>query len=335
MNWLKAFTTVFCLLTMLPLASGQKTYDTFIPVLTSSSLVSVSYNGENINNFNLSTMEAEWKDNGKKGFTGQISFDMVVKHLMGLYVGYRFAPELLVKVGQQKMFFFHEITTSPRTLEASGYSMGMNYLGGYLYDLCGLNSRSRDWGISASGNLFRREDGTGRITYYLGLYQGNGYSLKDNDKAKNVTGLFLVNPWKPLTLSVGGLWGKYTLGEGEGARTAARNRLSGSIYYDDGKFFFKSESVYGKTDVRESWGVFALTGCWFRPDMALALRADHFRSDISLKDSAITKLDLCFSHVVSRVFRYRLQYSRTFFADKQTNTVSMGVSMRFSTSSAH
>lgn len=317
------------------LAGGQEVTNPFIPTLTSSSLVSASYNGEKVNNFNLSTMEAEWKDNGRKGFTAQISFDMVVKHLMGLYAGYRFAPELLVKVGQQKMFFFHEITTSPRTLEASGYSMGMNYLGGYLYDLCGLNSRSRDWGISASGDLFRRGDGKGRISYYLGVYQGNGYSLKDDNDAKNYTGLMLVRPWQHLTVSVGGMWGKYSVAEGDLTRIADRNRLSASLFYDDGKYFAKSETVFGKTDALESWGVFALAGCWFRPDMALAVRADRFLSDLSLKESGTTKLDICFSHVVNRVFRYRVQYSRSFLADKQTNTVSMGVSLRFSTTSAH
>ena len=334
MKFTRSILVIFCLL-VCTMASSQKISDKMFPTLTSSSLVSVSYSGEKVNNFNLATMEAEWKDNGKKGFTGQISFDMVVKHFMGLYAGYRFSPELLVKVGQQKMFFFNEITTSPRTLEASGYSMGMNYLGGYLYDLCGLNSRSRDWGISASGDLFRNDGGTGLISYYLGLYQGNGYSLKDDNNAKNLTGLFLVRPWKQLTLSVGGMSGKYTAEGENGSYLAERNRLSGSVFYDDGKYFFKGETVYGKTDRKESLGAYALTGFWFRQDMALALRADRFNRDISSKDNAVTKLDLCFSHVVSRAFRYRLQYSRTFLSGKQTSTISMGVSLRFSTSSAH
>lgn len=331
----KIILVIFCLLASCTVASSQKISEKIVPTLTTSSLVSVSYNGEKVNNFNLSTMEAEWKDNGRKGFTGQISFDMVVKHLMGLYAGYRFSPALLVKAGQQKMYFFHEITDSPRTLEASGYSMGMNYLGGYLYDLCGLNSRSRDWGVTASGDLFLRENGKGRLSYYLGVFQGNGYSLKDDNGTKNFTGLLLFRPWQPLTVSVGGMWGKFTAATAGDARLAARNRLSGSVFYDDGKYFFKSETVYGETDARQSWGVYALSGCWFRPDMALALRADHFQSDLSLSESAITKLDLCFSHVVSRAFRYRVQYSRSFLADRQTNTFSMGISMRFSTSSAH
>lgn len=334
MELTRSILVIFCLLAC-TVASSQKISDKMTPTLTSSSLVSVSYNGEKVNNFNLATMEAEWKDNGQKGFTGQVSFDMVVKHFMGLYAGYRFSPAFLVKVGQQKMYFFHEITTSPRTLEASGYSMGMNYLGGYLYDLCGLNSRSRDWGISASGDLFRHDGGKGLVSYYLGLYQGNGYSLKDDNHTKNLTGLILIRPWERLTLSAGGMWGKYSTEEVDGSHLAERNRLSGSVFYEDGKYFFKGETVYGKTDSQESLGVYALTGYWFRQDMALALRADHFNSDISIKDNAVTKLDLCFSHVVGRAFRYRVQYTRTFLSGRQTNTFSMGVSLRFSTSSAH
>ena len=314
-----------------PAAFSQRISEKFIPTLTSSSLMSASYDGEDFNNnFNLSTMEAEWVDNGRRGLSAQVSYDLVAKHFMELFVGYRIAPELLVKVGQQKMFFLQEIITSPRTLEASGYSMGMNYLGGYIRDICGITSRARDWGVTLSGDLFPRVGGKSVVSYNLGVFQGNGYSLKDKDDAKNFTGLLMVRPISSLTLAVGGMLGKYTLEEETLSRLATRNRLSGSIFYDDGKFFFKNEAVYGKTDALESWGVNSLVGVWFRQDMAIALRADHFSRDVSDKDSSTDKFDICFSHKPGRFLRYRIQFSRTTFDGNHDNSVSLGISLRFS-----
>ncbi len=308
----------------------------FMPVLSSSSLASVSYSDGSFSNFNLSSMDMDWKDNGVKGFSAQISFDLVAKHFMGLNVAYRFAPWLIVKVGEQKMVFFNEITTSPRVLEASGYSLGMSYLGGYTKDICGYGTRSRDWGITAAGNLFQ-VNGRYIVTYNAGVWQGNGYSPKDDNGVKNLTFLLTVSPFRNFKISAGGMLGKYSIADGEKAtRLGDRNRLSGGLWYDDGKYFLKSETVYGKTDALESWGAFVLSGFWFRPNMAIALRGDTFLMDITSNESRISKLELCFSHKITSVLRYRLQLGHTFNASPElndANTISLGVSYKFSTGS--
>ncbi|MBR1405376.1 MAG: hypothetical protein IJ578_00365 [Bacteroidales bacterium] len=331
MNHFRSF-CIILLCCLLPLvAKGQGT-DRFLPTLASSSLVSTTYSGGKVSNFNLSIMEAVWKDNGQKGFSGQISYDLVIKQFMNLNAGYRFCPQLLVKIGDQKMMFLNEMSTSPRTLEASGYSMGMSYLGGYTRDLTGLSSRSCDWGVSLSGDLFGRARRPGWLSYFLGVFQGNGFSLKDVDHAKNITGLLVFRPTGTLKLSVGGMLGKYTVGEDADARLADRNRLSAGLFYEDGRWFFKSETVYGKTDALQSWSVFGLGGIWFRSDMALAVRADRFQQDLSRSGTATGKFDLCFSHVLNQTFRYRVQYSHSILPTGHSDAVSLGVSMRFSTS---
>ena len=304
------------------------------PILSTSSLASVSYSGDKVSNFNLSSMDIDWKDNGVKGFSAQISFDVVAKHFMGLNVAYRFAPWLIVKVGEQKMMFFNEITTSPRVLEASGYSLGMSYLGGYTKDICGYGTRSRDWGITVAGNAFR-VDGRYILTYNAGLWQGNGYDLKDDNSAKNLTALVSVSPFRNFKISAGGMLGKYSIEEASGeVRLGDRNRLSAGLWYDDGKWFLKSEAVYGKTDALESRGAFVLGGLWFVPKMAIGLRGDTFLMDVTDPDSRISKAEICFSHKVTPVLRYRLQFGHTFNADsnvKDLDTVSLGVSFKFST----
>ena len=324
---------ILMLLALAPAAFGQSVNGKLVPDLTSSSLISTSYDGSKISNFNISIAQADWADNGQGGLSAQLAYDLVLKQFMGCFLAWRFCPEAIVKAGQQKMMFMQEVLTSPPVLEASGYSMGMNYLGGYTRDLTGLSSRSRDWGLTLSGDLFRRDDGSGRLSYAFGVFQGNGFSIKDDNGAKNVSGLLVASPVRGLKVSVGGLLGSYD--DGQDSR-AARNRLSGGAFYDDGRYFLKAETVWGKTSLTESLGAFVLAGLWFRPDMAVALRADRFQRDLSMNGSAINKFDLCFNHIAGKHFRYRIQFSHTAEAGgTRTNAVSLGISLRFSTSSKH
>ena len=81
-------------------------------------------------------------------------------------------------------------------------------------------------------------------------------------------------------------------------------------------------------------GVAALGGCWFRSNMALSARYDRFRTDLSYPTTAITRAQVCFSHMLSssRDFSYRVQYGHTFYADASladADQVSVCLILRF------
>ncbi len=304
----------------------------WIPELSTSTTTNFSYSGEKITNFTLSSMDADWRNRGN-GFSGQISFDVVMKQFMGLNAAWRFAPWIQLKVGEQKHMYLNELSTSPRTLEVCGYSLGTSYLGGYTKDLCGLNTRARDWGITASGDLFKKGDRY-LLSYNLGLFNGNGFSIKDDNEAKNLTGLLLARPTSTLTLSLGGMLGKYTVTGTDGAsHLGSRNRASAGVWFSNGTLILKSECVWGDTDGMQSVGAFLLAGWWFRPNMALSVRGDSFLKDLDISSSRISKTEICLTHTLGPVFRYRIQYGHTFNADpsvKDVNTLTVAISMKFS-----
>lgn len=314
------------------IAGTARAQSSWVPELSTSTTTNFSYSGEDITNFTISSMDADWRNRGN-GFSGQISYDVVMKQFMGLNVAWRFTPGLQVKLGEQKHMYLNELSTSPRTLEVCGYSLGTSYLGGYTRDLCGYSTRARDWGITAAGDLFRKGDRY-LFSYNVGIFNGNGFQIKDDNAAKNYTALLLFWPSSSLALSVGGILGKYTVAEATGqSHLGNRNRLSAGVWYNGGNVFVKSEWIGGDTDGMKSSGAFLLAGLWFRSNMALAVRGDTFLKDCSSSMSRISKAEICLTHTLGPVFRYRIQYGHTFNADplvQDLNTVTLSVSMKFS-----
>lgn len=299
-----------------------------VPELSTSTTTSVNYDMDDISSFTLSSMDADWRNPGN-GFSGQISYDVVAEHFMGLNIAYQFAPWIKVKAGNMKMQYIHELAYSPRTLECSGYSLGTSYLGGYTKDLCGLNSRARDVGVMLSGNLLKTGDRY-LLSYTAGVFNGNAYSFEDDNHSKNFAASLLYSPTKHLNISAGTMIGKYSVDENT---LGDRDRYTVGVWYDDGQYFLKGENIYGKTGEMKSNGTSLMLGTWFNPNMAIAVRGDHFYKDLDdTKNSRINKVDVCFSHKLGKVFRYRLQYSHTFNADPakdDVNMLTLSVSMKF------
>lgn len=300
----------------------------WVPELSSSTTTSVNYDMHDISSFTLSSMDADWRNPGN-GFSGQISYDVVAEHFMGLNIAYRFAPWIQIKAGNMKMSHIHELAYSPRTLEVAGYSLGTSYLGGYTKDLCGLNSRARDVGVMLSGDLIKKGDRY-LLSYTAGVFNGNAYSFKDDNHSKNFAASLLFSPTQHLSISAGAMIGKYSIDENT---LGDRDRYTVGVWYDDGKYFLKGENIYGKTSDMKSNGTSLMVGTWFRPNLGIAIRGDNFYKDLNDSSSRINKADICFSHKLGKIFRYRIQYSHTFYADKDvkdTNTLTLSISMKFS-----
>ncbi len=315
-------------------SAHAQNFPSAVPELSTSTTTNFSLSGGKITNFTLSSMDADWRNSGN-GFSAQISYDVVLKQFMGLNAAWRFAPWLQVKVGEQKTPYLYELNTSPRTLEVCGYSLGTSYLGGYTKDLCGLSTRARDWGVTAGGNLFRNGERY-LLTYTLGVFNGNGFRIRDDDNIKNLTALLVLKPSGTLSITAGGLLGKYTVEDSVSGETRPgnRNRLSGGVWYDDKKVFAKSEWVWGDTDGMISTGAFVLAGWWFRQNMAIAVRGDSFRQNRNIPESRIRKTEICLTHTLGQVFRYRIQYGHTFNSlpgVKDQDALTLSISMKFST----
>lgn len=180
------------------------------------------------------------------------------------------------------------------------------------------------------GSFLPSDGGYNVLNVVAGLFVGNGYSLKDDNRAKDFHGRLVLQPARHWKVSAGAMLGRY------GEEELVRNRFSTGFWYDDGKWFVRSENIYGVTDGLRSDGFAVLGGCWFASRMALSARYDRFQTDLSDHLTATTQTQVCFTHMLSadRNVSYRVQYGHAFHSDPSaadTNTLACCLIFRFGT----
>lgn len=268
----------------------------------------------------LSAITAMFNAGGK--LEAGLGYDIIDKNLVNCELVWRPLSWLNVRAGIQRSIYLYETTYSPRFLEAVGYSQSALYLGGYSRDLSGKNSRSRDCGITLEGAVSER------FSYAVGVFNGNGYSFKDDNQAKDIAARFILKPADGLKLSLAGMKGWISNGEG----LSHRDRISTAAWYDGPRFFARAENIFGRTGTLQSDGIFLLAGYWINDRMALSARYDRFQEDLSQGNTARTNLECCFTHMLLRKdISYRIQYTHTFLSSSSDrNLLSVCLILRLS-----
>lgn len=305
-------------LLLLPVTLSAQTAAEWLlhPTLSVSALVAERYvvQDKAFKNNSLGMIKAGFGDEGCP-FRVSVTYDILSVRFITYEAVWQPVPQIGVRVGLQKMTFQVETTFSPNNYGIFGYSQAASMLGGYSGDLSGVSSRARDFGVVLQGSFFPSDDGFSRLSYALGLFNGNGYNIRDNNTAKDIQGRLIFQPWRHLRLSVGGMYGHFTPDGTD--RLADRHRISTGIWFDNGTWFMRSENIYGITDKLHSDGIMAFAGWWFRPRMLVASRVDRFQRDLSDPLSTSTKVDICFRHHLTAdgAISYTLQYGHTFFSN--------------------
>lgn len=188
-----------------------------------------------------------------KGLTYKIQGDFSRSPmLVDAYVKYKVADAFSIQLGQFKLPFSLESPINPVNLEIFDYGESIQKLVGYS-DVCGVGALGRDIGIMATGNLFpiKGEEGIKYhvVNYSLGLFNGNGANLIDNNNRKDIVGRLEVHPGlKALTLSGSYYYGGYLFTMNDTVKgTVPRNRWSAGIQYNDGKLVIRGEYLSGTT----------------------------------------------------------------------------------------
>lgn len=197
--------------------------------------------------------------------------------LLDAQIRVKIKPYFNVQVGQFKVPFSLENPYSPTTLECIDNSMAITRLVGYN-DISGISANGRDIGVMIYGGVFKKE-GYHILDYAIGVFNGAGINTTDNNKSKDVIARINVNPIKPITLSVSGYLGEAYLNDS--TRHATRNRAGFGIRYDDKKWLFRSEYLYGITNKTESMGAYAVLAYTFFKKLQPVLRFDYFQQDIN------------------------------------------------------
>ena len=321
------FLSLFLLLSSGTLSAQQTVKEWFShPALTAAAMVSEKYTPQD-GSFKTSTITMLRAGFGTETdpFKVTLIFDIPTTRFLTLEAQWQPLPQIGVRVGLQKMLFMTETTFAPYMLGMIGYSQAATYLGGYSSDITGISSRSRDVGIVLQGSFFPTEHGFPRLSYAVGVFNGNGYSFRDNNKAKDIHGRLVFQPGRGLRISAGFMSGYYSpVGERRpdshhhtAEDLACRHRITAGVWYENPKWFLRSENVYGVTDGMRSDGVMVMSGWTFWPRLQLAARVDHFQRNLADPRSGSTKTDICFTHHLTSdgTIYYSIQYGHTFFTD--------------------
>ncbi len=193
--------------------------------------------------------------------------------LVDAYLKYTICPEFALQIGQFKTPFTLESPINPLNLEIFDYGDAVRGLVGYK-DVCCVGKLGRDIGIMATGTLFPVEDkGFGIVDYSLGIFNGNGINIVDNNMGKDFAGRIEIHPMlKALTVTGSLYYGDYFVSD---VQKGTRNRYSFGLQYNDDRFVVRSEYLSGETgkfaDVVPfqpenfySEGYYAVAGYWFQ-----------------------------------------------------------------------
>lgn len=163
--------------------------------------------------------------------------------LVDAYIKIKACPEFAVQVGQFKIPFTLESPINPLNLEIFDYGETVKGLCGYD-DVCGTGKQGRDIGVMATGSLFQVEDqGFSLIDYSIGIFNGNGINVIDNNNRKDFVGRLEFHPWlKGMTLT-----GSYYYGKHFNDIDLTRSRYSFGAQYDANDFLLRTEYVGGET----------------------------------------------------------------------------------------
>ena len=254
------------------------------------------------NTFNLRRVRMSLEGNLAKGLTYKIQGDFTRKPmLVDAFVKYKVCNEFAIQVGQFKTPFSIESPINPVNLEIFDYGESVQKLVGYS-DVCGVGSIGRDLGIMATGSLFPIETQNGEkfgiVDYSLGVFNGNGINVIDNNNRKDIVGRLDFHPWvKALTLSGSYYHGNYYKDEDF---NGVRNRWAAGLQYNDGKFLVRAEYLEGTTGYHgfegedapnqfNSAGYYAVAGYNFQfgkegkeQKLMPVLRYEHFEQQVGV-----------------------------------------------------
>ena len=220
-------------------------------------------------------------------------------HVKDFYLEWAKYKEFSVKIGQFKRAFTFENPTHPITQGWYSYAMVVNNLSGFGDRTGERSSGGRDLGIQLSGDVLPNKDGRALLHYQIGVYNGEGINMKDQDNRKDIIGGLWVMPIKGVRIGAFGWTGSRgnMLDPMTGiTRSVEKNRYALSAEYDKDEFTFRTEYIhsqgwgaasagnnvreidYSKGDKADGWYVFGIVPV-IKSKLHAKARYNTYRSD--------------------------------------------------------
>ena len=191
-----------------------------------------------------------------------------------------------VTVGEAKVPFSFQNLMSDSKLEISDRAQVVEALVSRSADVIG-NQNGRDVGVQLGGSFLKYANRYW-IDYKIGLFNGSGINVSDNNNNKDLAGRLVAHPIERLSIG-----GSFYSGKGfYGTPTAAnhvRNRAGIELNYEYQRCFFRSEYIEGKDGVIKRNGWYAETGYFLIPSrLQFVLRLDKNDPNSAVSNNATT-----------------------------------------------
>lgn len=224
--------------------------------------------------------------------------------IVDAYLHYKPFRQLNFKLGEYKIPFTIENTDYvPLKFELIEYPLALQRLMGFAEPIGGryvggamqggetLKDTGRDMGLTLHGSFFPCGE-RALLSYDVGVLNGAGINLRDNNRSKDVVARLTLRPVLGLTLSGSWYGGEY------GADCLERQRVSAGVCYDRGRGVVRGEWIGGRTGYAateeyaagtfDSSGWYVLGGVRLTPTLMPVVRYDTLLPDTASADSRQT-----------------------------------------------
>lgn len=258
----------------------------------------------NANGFDIRRARLDFKGDmaAKLDYRFQAEFAGTPK-ILDAYIRYRIDRRFNLQIGEFKIPFSIENAYAPSTLETADNSMAISRLCNYA-DISGIAANGRDIGMMFYGG-FLKKNGYNLVDYAVGIFNGNGINIKDNNKSKDFSGRLTINPLRFLSFAGSYYNGRY----GKEGETHGRMRVGVGAKWEDSRLLLRSEYIYGKTGGVESDGVYAVAGYFIRPKFQPVLKYDYFLQDKSDSSTAENDYSIGLNYYPIKALRLQANYT--------------------------
>ncbi len=137
-----------------------------------------------------------------------LMYDAVKSEMHEYYAQYEIAPFMKLRVGQYKQPFTLESILSPTYMSTIQYDPSVLYLAGIATDPLMGNNVARDAGVMLTGDFLNNGE-RDLFNYSIGVFNGPGMNIKENNNQKDVSGMLQYKPTKNIMLE-----GSFLVGTG-------------------------------------------------------------------------------------------------------------------------
>ena len=230
-----------------------------------------------------------------------------------LYFRYKPSSEFGMQMGQFKIpFAIENDLYGPTTVELIDYSYITTLLARNANRYDGIASTGRDIGFQLFGG-FGDDKGYKTLSYNIGVFNGTGINVVDNNDKMDYVARLIYKPSKKLSLSGSAM----STRTGDGANAVSSDRWSVGGIYDTNEFIVRSE--YAGAEFYDSFDVdtfYVLGGYKIKKDWMLVARYESLDQKYSNHTWHSDRVTLGAVYKPYSFIRFQLNYALEQSGDK-------------------